>query len=738
MRKRWIAVYCSIVLIVSLVIPAFAAGRGQMPALRNIGISQVHTSGKNTDRIIVKFRDGTASDVENQELGKVKKAGADKISSDAYVVQPEGETSAEELVQQMQALETVEYAEPDYQVAVSSVPNDPYYAAYQTAVFGAMNVVNAWDVNAGNPGVVVAVLDTGVGYTHPDLSGQVLSLGYDAVNGDYDANDDNGHGTMCAGLIAAGINNATGIAGASACSILPVKVLRADGMGYISDIIEGIQYAVAQGADVISMSFGTTSGSQSLQEAIDAAYAAGVVLVAASGNDNAAVNYPAACSHVIAVGAVDSSQVKAYYSSYGSKLDLMAVGSNVASTLYQNGSSSYAQGSGTSFAAPYVSALAGLLLSVNSSLSPDQVEAYMEDTAKDLGTAGWDSLYGYGCVEYTAALMAAASANLTPPESDLPVPDTTPPVLTVQGSETVAVSNGSVYVDEGALAYDEADGDLTSKIVVDNPVDTLIDGVYTVTYSVSDAAGNTASATRTVTVFHNTKPVITINGVETVKVPAGTAYADAGATAYDEEDGDITSKIVVSGTVKTSRAGTYLITYSVADSQGATATASRTVIVYKNKRPSMKLVGSSRVTLPYGSSYTEAGAIAVDPDDGSLTDQIVIAGSVNPLVAGTYRIIYSVQDSGGLSASVTRTVTVKRNCAPILKLIGSKSLTVRLGSVYVDAGATAKDPEDGELTSSIITAGSVNTSVKGTYYITYACTDQYGAKATATRTVRVK
>lgn len=696
---------------------------------------------EDAEQVIVKFREGTSTATEHRVNDQFDTADAEKIDADAYLIIPEDDVSPEELAEQFMSDGHVEYAEPDYEVVMSSVPDDTYYETYQSAVFDQMNLTGAWDISEGSSGIMVAVLDTGADFDHPDLEGQLLSTGYDYINSDGDPSDDNGHGTMCAGIIAACINNAQGIAGAADCSILPVKVLDSSGAGYISTIIQGIRYAIEEGSDVISMSLGTVNTSEALQEAVNDAYEAGIVVIAASGNSASAVNYPAACKNAVAVGAVTSSGSIASYSCYGSALDLVAVGSDVFSTYWNQGTSTYARGSGTSFATPYVSALAALALSVDSDLSPDEVESLMEDTAADLGTSGWDKYYGYGCVDYGAALEKLSedpgeeAGEEENPSTEI---DTTPPVITLNGNSLVKVVVGSTYTDAGATAYDEADGDLTSAIAVKSTVNTARTGTYTVTYSVADSAGNSAAEIRTVLVAANTKPVITLNGSSPVRIVSGSIYIDAGATATDAEDGDLTSSIVTTSAVRTTRTGTYKVTYSVTDANGATTKATRTVIVKANTKPVIRLNGSSSVKVVVGTAYTDAGATATDAEDGNLTSFIVTTSTVNTEKTGTYKVTYSVTDANGATVKVTRTVIVKANTKPVIKMKGKTTVTIRKGTTYKDAGATATDAEDGNLTSSIVTTSTVDTTTAGRYKVTYTVTDRNGGTTTATRTVIVK
>jgi subtilisin family serine protease len=223
--------------------------------------------------------------------------------------------------------------------------------------------------------------------------------------------DDNGHGTHVAG-IAAAVDNEIGVIGASPEAYLyAVKVLDRTGSGYVSDVIAGIQWAIDNDMDVINMSLGTDSDIQSLHDAVDAAYAANIVVVAAAGNDgdtdpDSDVDYPAAYSSVIAVAATDSEDIRASWSSDGTEVELAAPGVEVRST-WKGGK--YKVLSGTSMASPHVAGTVALILatSVPSTYDADsdgfwdpvEVRAVLQETADDLGDSGFDVYYGYGLVD---------------------------------------------------------------------------------------------------------------------------------------------------------------------------------------------------------------------------------------------------------------------------------------------------------------------------------------------------
>lgn len=255
-------------------------------------------------------------------------------------------------------------------------------------------------VSAGS--IKVCAIDTGVDTSHPDLKGNIKG-GYNAINPKNSFKDDNGHGTHVAGIIAA-VDNSIGVVGvAPQADIYAVKALNSNGTGYVSDIIEGLDWAVNNKMDVVNMSFGVSTDNQSLHDAISIAYEAGIVLVAASGNNpESTVAYPAAYPEVISVTALDSNNNIAPFASRG-KVDIAAPGVDIYST-YKG--STYKSLSGTSMAAPHVAGVAALLLSVpskcdtdsNGICTPEEVRKRLEITSIDLGAPGMDSIYGSGLV----------------------------------------------------------------------------------------------------------------------------------------------------------------------------------------------------------------------------------------------------------------------------------------------------------------------------------------------------
>jgi subtilisin/minor extracellular protease Epr len=310
----------------------------------------------------------------------------------------------EQAIENLKKNSKIAYIEPDYKVS----------ALEETVPWGITRIgapLVHTNVNKGT-GINIAIIDTGINYNHPDLYDNYKG-GYDFVNDDADPLDDNGHGTHCAGIIAA-VDNDIGVIGvAPEADLYSLKVLDSTGSGYISNVIAAIEWAIETRKDtdtsndiqIISMSLGSNSGVTAYETACSQAYNSGILLVAAAGNDGNtrgtgdSVDYPAAYSSVIAVAATGSTNMRASFSSTGPAVELAAPGVNILST-YQDGLSSL---SGTSMACPHVAGTAALVLAANPSFTNGNIRGRLAKTATDLGTRGRDKLYGYGLVNAKAA-----------------------------------------------------------------------------------------------------------------------------------------------------------------------------------------------------------------------------------------------------------------------------------------------------------------------------------------------
>lgn len=308
------------------------------------------------------------------------------------------------------------FIEPNLKYQANFVPNDPYWSLQ----WGPQKIEadKAWDMETGNNSILVAVVDTGIDFTHPDLVANYVPLGYDWVNNDNDPMDDYGHGTHCAGIIAAQINNEVGIAGLAQVKIMAEKGLDYDGYGYSDDLANAIIHAVDKGANIISNSWGGSSPSEIIHEAIQYAYDNGVLVIASAGNSPYSdfTGYPAAFDEVIAVTATDSEDKPASFTSFGDWVKVAAPGVDIYSTVVNCTRSvygwfpkmcdyyGYRNASGTSMAAPHVAGVAALVWSRFPNMSRDQLRDQLLYTADDLGEKGFDKYYGYGRINARRAL----------------------------------------------------------------------------------------------------------------------------------------------------------------------------------------------------------------------------------------------------------------------------------------------------------------------------------------------
>ncbi|HEB60809.1 MAG TPA: hypothetical protein ENJ06_03190, partial [Phycisphaeraceae bacterium] len=309
--------------------------------------------------------------------------------------------------------------------ALATYPNDTYFGNQyslnntgqniqgQTGIPDAdIDAPEAWDLHTGTDVITLAIIDTGVSHSHPDLDDKLLP-GYNAQDGSSDADDSwfLSHGSHCAGIAAAESNNNQGISGVSwGARIMPVKVLDDLGGGTETQCANGVMWAADHGANVGSMSLGYPDGITYFENAINYAHDAGMVLCAATGNTPGADIFPPArWANTIAVGATDNRDNLASFTTTGPEMSVTAPGVDVYSCIddiFNGGLNSYTYMSGTSMACPHVAGLACLVWSADPSLTNDEVRSIIESTADDKGTPGWDQQFGYGRINAYAAVDA--------------------------------------------------------------------------------------------------------------------------------------------------------------------------------------------------------------------------------------------------------------------------------------------------------------------------------------------
>jgi hypothetical protein len=318
----------------------------------------------------------------------IQQQGGEIIKSDANIIVAHLPKDKEEQInQELESTNSTSTIEVDYPTFLTA--DNPDWGVKR------IKAPDVWDTTTAS-GIKVAVIDTGIDYNHSDLQGRYAG-GYDTANDDNDPYDDHGHGTHVSGTIATALNG-SGLAGvAPGVQILAVKALHGDGTGYISDVVEAVDYAMRNGTQVMNFSIGTSYNSSALEEKLNEAAARGIILVAAAGNTSGgSLLYPAAYGSVISVAATDSGDNFASFSSVGAEIAAPGVG--ITSTVPGGG---YASWSGTSMASPHVAATVALMLANNQT----NIRQSLQNTAIDLGPSGKDGYYGYGLVHSKPATL---------------------------------------------------------------------------------------------------------------------------------------------------------------------------------------------------------------------------------------------------------------------------------------------------------------------------------------------
>ncbi|PHD35481.1 MULTISPECIES: immunoglobulin-like domain-containing protein [Bacillus cereus group] len=323
------------------------------------------------------------------------------------------------------------------------------------------------------------------------------------------------------------------------------------------------------------------------------------------------------------------------------------------------------------------------------------------------------------------------------------------PELTVPFTSTLRVGEKFDPM-AGVSATDKEDGNLTNKVKYKGNVDTSKPGKYIVEYWVVDSKGVNATATQSVIVKENEEtpdmePKLTVPTGATINV--GDKFDPmAGVKAIDNEDGDITDKVTVDGSVDASKPGTYELTYTVSDSKGHTVTAKQTVTVKQKVEPTDEapvLTVPAEATINVGDKFNPlAGVKATDNEDGDITDKVTVDGSVNTSKSGTYELTYTVSDSKGHTVTAKQTVTVKQKVEPtdeVPVLTVPAEVIINVGDNYNPlAGVKAIDNEDGDITDKVIHMGEVDTSKAGNFEVKFLVRDASGNEVTATQKVIVK
>jgi thermitase len=404
----------------------------QLPSANNAQNPKTNGGPKSLRQghVLVRFKTPPGQQVLN-DLSTAFGAKAVGTIKEIGVTHLQTQGSGLALLNHLRKRSDVEFAEFDSVVQAFLQPDDPYFStSISTSHYGnvsqwgpkAVSAPAAWDLTTGSSNITIAIVDTGIDSTHPDLSSKVV--GQYSFTGS--TKDGFGHGTHVAGIAAAATNNDVGIAGMCPnCSILSVKVLDDQGSGYMSDVASGITYAASHGARVISLSLGGNSRSETLHSALDYAIANNALPVCATGNNGSSLNTPEPgyWHDCLSVVATDQNGARASFSNYGIKADVAAPGVAILSTMptypvtLTGGSYGYRMNydalSGTSMATPIVAGIAGLVLSQNPSLTPVQVAGIIEASSGD--GVGWSPNLAFGVANAYKAVSAAVHGDYVAP-----------------------------------------------------------------------------------------------------------------------------------------------------------------------------------------------------------------------------------------------------------------------------------------------------------------------------------
>lgn len=502
----------------------------------------------------------TKSHVNDEQVMVTYKSNQENVQT---IEVPDGE-SMPDFMNKLEKRSNIMNVEPNYVMSRSAVSGDPDYSKqWYHQIIG---TEEAWNVTTGSNNVVVAVIDDGIDLHHRDLKNQIIAP-YDVVLNSTSRITMGEHGTHVSGIIASMMNNGVGGAGiAPNVKIMPINVFDGENALY-SDVITGIQYAIDHGADIINLSIGGTEPSDILNNAIQRAYKAGILIIAAAGNEGENMyDYPAAYDHVLAVSATDSSDRIADFSNYGADIDLAAPGTDIYSTLPHN---KYEFMSGTSMATPVVAGVAALVWSANPSLTNAQIEERLYETADDLGPAGKDIFYGYGRINASKAVKVVDKILPAAPMVNEIADNSTK----IQGS-----------ADAGMTIKVESDGKLLGTAMVNSV------GEFTVVLNqkpiagtnlaitASDNAGNSSIAVTKI-VLDKTPPATPRVDKVTSKTTKITGKAEPYSTLYLQKNGKIIA------TAKATSKGTFSIKISKKN-------ANKTVYIYakdKAKNTSKKV-----------------------------------------------------------------------------------------------------------------------------------------------------
>ena len=463
-------------------------------------------------RLLVGFRQGVPASQVNAVVQGLQGRGHEEIpGTSVQVVSLPANANENAAANAFKNRPEVEFVEFDEIVPVSAVtPTDPGYTLGQSSYLSQINAPTAWSSTTGSASVVIAIIDTGVDSAHPDLASKMVA-GWNVYNNNSDTSDVYGHGTEVAGTAAAATDNGIGVAGVCwQCLIMPVRISDTKGLATYSNMASGISWAASHGARVANLSYEASTSSTVTQAAQGFVNAGGVVTIAA-GNEGTFISSPDNPS-ALTVGGLTTSNTLYSWSNYGNIVDLVAPGC-VYTTLSSGG---YGAACGTSFAAPTVAGVAGLMFSANPSLTPASVMSMLKQSATDLGAPGWDTTFGWGDVNASGAVALALggappggtgpSVSITTPAANTTVSGMV--TTTASATDSTSISSVTFLVDGGLLCTVSA-----APYSCGWNSGNYVNGSHSVSATARDSAGKSSTASVTVTVGNGgdvTPPTVSI------------------------------------------------------------------------------------------------------------------------------------------------------------------------------------------------------------------------------------
>ncbi|CAH1083221.1 S8 family serine peptidase [Candidatus Nitrotoga sp. 1052] len=575
--------------------PSTSAQGGGLVVAQDAGPTRTQPfAGWAKGRLLIAPRAGLAAgEFENALKPHNGKSRIHLKKLNAHIVELPEDADEVAVMRELKKDHRLKYVELDMAVTHDVVVSDPYYSS--SWALPKIQAPLAWD-SANGSGVTIAILDTGVDSTHPDLASNIVP-GWNIYNNNADTSDVHGHGTMVAGTAAMIANDGIGSAGVAwGAKIMPVRISAPDGsVAYYSTVAQGIYWAADHGARVVNISYSGILASSTIQSAAQYLRNKGGVVVVSAGNTGGLLGY-AASDSILVAAATGSNDQRASWSSYGSYVDISAPGVSIYTTLRGGG---YGNVSGTSISSPIVAATAALMISANNNLSLADIDQILKATAVDLGTTGYDNYYGAGRVDAAKAVVAAQSIIKTAISLDTQAPAIliTSPVgskvagsvpVDVNYSDNVGVTRAELYVNGQKFATDDI---APFAFAWDTSV--LKDGAYTLVAYAYDAAGNSGvSPTVSVTIGSDTvAPVIssfnladgmTVSNKQTVQVSATDNQSIAKiALSIDGKQVAVAygSSLSYSWNTRNIAKGAHIATVQAYDA--ANNTTSKTVTVYK-------------------------------------------------------------------------------------------------------------------------------------------------------------